>query len=48
MGGLVSEYVHDDIREVLEGPYRIFYRVYENRAEILAVRHATQRLPPRL
>ncbi len=39
MGGLVPEYVHDDIREVLEGPYRIFYRVYEGRAEILGVRH---------
>ena len=48
MGALVPEYCHDDIREVLEGPYRIFYRIYGSRAEILGVRHGARRLPPKL
>jgi plasmid stabilization system protein ParE len=48
LGALVPEYCHDDIREVLEGAYRIFYRVSEDRAEILGVRHAARSTPPKL
>ena len=32
--------------EVLEGAYRIIYRVSTDRAEVLAVVHAAQQLPP--
>ncbi len=48
LGGLVREYCHDDIREVLEGSYRIIYRVFPDRAEILAVIHGAHILPPEL
>jgi plasmid stabilization system protein ParE len=48
LGGKVTEYDADDIREVLEGPYRIIYRVLPDRAEVLAVVHGAQLLPPEL
>jgi toxin ParE1/3/4 len=48
MGALVPEYSHDDIREVLEPPYRIIYRAGPDRAEILAVIHGARTLPPEL
>jgi plasmid stabilization system protein ParE len=48
MGGKVIEYDADDVREVLEGPYRIIYRALSNRVDILAVVHGAQLLPPEL
>ncbi len=48
LGGIVPEYCHDDLREVLEGSYRIIYRVSQDRAEIAAVIHGAQTLPPTL
>jgi plasmid stabilization system protein ParE len=48
LGGKVLEYDTDDIREVLEGPYRIIYRVLPSRVDILAVIHGSQLLPPEL
>lgn len=48
LGGIVQEYCHDDIREVIEGPYRIIYRVSKDRANILAVFHGVRQLPPKL
>jgi plasmid stabilization system protein ParE len=44
-GGKVLE--HDDpaIREVLEGSYRIIYRIGKNQVEVLAVIHGARQLP---
>ena len=39
-GRMVPEYQQPDLREVLEPPYRIIYRVREQRLEILAVVHS--------
>jgi plasmid stabilization system protein ParE len=41
----VPEYSADDIREILEYPYRIIYCVRPDRVEILAVVHGDRRLP---
>jgi plasmid stabilization system protein ParE len=45
MGGKVPEYDADDVREVLEHPYRIIYQVLADQVDILAVVHGAQRLP---
>ncbi|HKI01549.1 MAG TPA: type II toxin-antitoxin system RelE/ParE family toxin [Thermoanaerobaculia bacterium] len=45
-GRMVPEYSVADIREVVEKPYRLIYRVYPDRIEILAAIHGAQRLPP--
>lgn len=45
-GRIVPEYETPDIREVIERPYRIIYRVKAERVEVLAVLHGAQRLPP--
>lgn len=44
-GAVVLEYDDDSIREVLEAPYRIIYRVLENRVDVLAVVHAARAMP---
>jgi plasmid stabilization system protein ParE len=44
-GARVSEYDADDVREVLEYPYRIIYRILPDRVDILAVVHGARRLP---
>jgi toxin ParE1/3/4 len=44
-GGEVPEYEDDSIREVLESPYRIIYRVREERIDIVAVVHGARQLP---
>ena len=36
---------HDDLRELLERPYRIIYRITPERIEILTVMHYRQLLP---
>ncbi len=43
-----SGYDVDDIREVLEYPYRIIYRVLPDRVDVLAVVHGARRLPASL
>lgn len=45
LGAVVSEYDLPDVREVLEWPYRIIYRVKQHEVQILAVIHGAQ-LPP--
>lgn len=45
-GRIVPEYEAPDIREVIERPYRIIYRVKAERVEVLAVVHGARRLPP--
>jgi plasmid stabilization system protein ParE len=45
LGAEVPEYADESIREVLEHPYRIIYRVIPDRIEILAVIHGARQLP---
>ena len=45
-GRMVPEYQRADIREVIERPYRIIYRVKEEQIDVLSVIHSAQRLPP--
>ncbi len=45
-GHVVPEYEVDHIRQVLEGNYRIIYRVKPDVLEILAVIHAARQMPP--
>lgn len=44
-GRRVPEYDRDDIREVVEKPYRIIYRIREEQIDVLAVFHSSQQLP---
>lgn len=44
-GRQVPDYRRDDLRELLERPYRIIYRVTEARIDILTVMHYRQLLP---
>ncbi|WP_417733227.1 type II toxin-antitoxin system RelE/ParE family toxin [Rosistilla oblonga] len=41
-GEVVPEIGREDLREVLQGNYRIIYRVSERRVDILAVFHSSQ------
>jgi plasmid stabilization system protein ParE len=43
----VPEYHRDDLREVLERPFRLIYVVSPDRIEIVTVKHYRQRLPER-
>ena len=45
---MVPEYQASDIREVIERPYRIIYRVKPEQVDILAVVHGAQVLPPEI
>lgn len=47
-GRMVPEYAAPEIREVIERPYRIIYRVRPDQIDGLAVVHGAQRLPPDL
>jgi plasmid stabilization system protein ParE len=44
-GRMVPEYEAPDIREVIERPYRIIYRIKTDQIDILAVVHSAQLLP---
>ena len=44
-GSIVAEYDRDDIREVIELPYRILYRVPSERIDVLAAIHSARQLP---
>ncbi len=46
-GRMVPEYEAEEVREVLEGAYRIIYEVNPDDISILAVIHGSQQLPPR-
>ncbi|MBK6422856.1 MAG: type II toxin-antitoxin system RelE/ParE family toxin [Gemmatimonadetes bacterium] len=41
-GRAVPEVGRSDIREVIEGPYRVIYRVTESQVAVLAVVHGRQ------
>lgn len=44
-GRMVPEYQAQDIRELIEKPYRIIYRVKADRIDVLAVIHGARLLP---
>lgn len=44
-GRQVPDYREDDLRELLERPYRIIYRVKHDSVEVLTVMHYRQLLP---
>jgi plasmid stabilization system protein ParE len=41
----VPEYPEDELREVLERPYRLIFQVSPGRIDILTIKHYRQRLP---
>ena len=41
----MPEYPEDDLREVLERPYRLIFRASPGRVDILTIKHYRQRLP---
>lgn len=41
-GRMVPEVGRPEIREVIEGPYRVIYRLLSDRIEVLAVVHGRQ------
>jgi plasmid stabilization system protein ParE len=45
LGGVVQESDDDSLRELFEHPYRIIYRVLEDRIDVVAVIHSSRRLP---
>ncbi|MEK6700542.1 MAG: type II toxin-antitoxin system RelE/ParE family toxin [Nitrospirota bacterium] len=44
LGRVVPEFGRDDIREILLGNYRIVYRVFPHKVEILTVYHGARLL----
>ena len=44
-GRKVPEYEADDIREIIEKPYRIIYRIKPYQIDVLAIVHRRQLLP---
>ncbi len=44
-GRKVPEYNRNDIRELLEKPYRIIYKIKSNQIDVLTVMHDRQVLP---
>src|SRR5690606_18720153 len=44
-GRRVADFERDDVRELIEGQYRIVYRVGVRRIDVLTVKHCAQRLP---
>jgi toxin ParE1/3/4 len=45
---VVAEYADPTVRELIEGPYRLIYRVERNAVVVLAVIHGARLLPPEL
>jgi toxin ParE1/3/4 len=45
IGGVVEEYDDPSLRELIEVPYRIIYRVLDAQVDVVAVVHAARRLP---
>ncbi len=44
-GRKLPEYPDEDLREVLERPFRLIYRVSPEQIEIVTVKHYRQRIP---
>ena len=47
-GRKVPEYDAEDIREVIETPYRIIYRIKPDQIDVIAVIHGAQLMPEEL
>lgn len=47
-GEIVPEYRDSSIREVIEGPYRIVYRIEPDHVAVVAVIHGARLLPEQL
>ena len=47
-GRRVPEYEAEDIRELIENPYRIIYRIRPGQIDVVAVIHASRLLPDEL
>ncbi len=47
-GRKVPEYKAEDIREIIEKPYRIIYRIKSDQINILAVIHGAKLLPEKI
>lgn len=45
-GRKVPEYEMEQIREVIEGPYRIIYHIKSDQIDVLAVIHGSQTILP--
>ena len=45
-GRVVPEFGRESVREILESPYRLIYRIGGTRLDVVAVIHERQRLPP--
>lgn len=45
LGRPMREYPDTGLRELLERPYRLIYRVHDTHIEIVTVKHYRQRLP---
>jgi len=43
-GRKVPEYEADDMREMIENPYRVIYKIKSNQIDVLAVVHCAQLL----
>jgi addiction module RelE/StbE family toxin len=44
-GRIVPEYDAKDVRELIESPYRIIYRIKPDQIDVLAVIHGSRLLP---
>jgi len=44
-GRKVPEYEADDVRELIETPYRIIYRIKSDQIDVLSVIHGSRLLP---
>ena len=44
-GRKVPEYQRNDVREILERPYRIIYKIKSDQIDVLTVMHYRQILP---
>ena len=42
-GRMVPEYEIDEVRQVIEGSYRIIYLIKENQIEVLAIIHTSRK-----
>ena len=43
-GRAVPEYEHEDVREIIESPYRLIYRILPYRIDVLSVMHCARLL----
>ena len=44
-GRRVPDYAREDVHELIEGKYRIVYRIWPSHVDVLAVMHVAQLLP---